>query len=144
MNAGNDNREALLVDSNDSERTYYAQRLRARLSDCVVLEARDGRSALDLQESHRIDCIVTELDLPDMSVFNLLLKIVPPASRPKVPFIVLDRVMRPDIAKMAKENGAQACLAKEFTSGDDLQKAILRAIAIVGPADKHNETKHSL
>jgi hypothetical protein len=40
------------------------------------------------------------------------LKVVPPASMPEVPVIMLRRVMRPEIATMAKEHGAEACLMK--------------------------------
>jgi hypothetical protein len=38
--------------------------------------------------------------------------------------------------EVAKENGAYACLHKHFTSGDDLDKAIQRAVEFVGQLPK--------
>ena len=55
----------LLIDGNDHEHTYYADRLKCAISDCVVLEAKDGKSALKVYKSRRVDCILHEILLPD-------------------------------------------------------------------------------
>jgi len=65
----------LLIDDNDKDRTYYAERIRVDLPDCHVLEAKDGSSGLELYKSHRLDCIVTELYLPDMSGYELMIEV---------------------------------------------------------------------
>ena len=122
----------LLIDDNDKDRTYYADRIKFLLPDCIVLEAKDGQSGLDLYQSRRIDCIVTELHLPDMSGFELLLDLNPRASQPAVAFIILARVAWKALADMAKTNGAQAFLVKRSTAGDELVPAIQKAIATVG------------
>lgn len=96
-----------------------------------ILEAKDGTSALRLCESYRVNCIVTELNLPDLSALELLLRVIPPTSVPRIALIVLAQCVLPNIAQLARDNGAQACLMKRFTSGDDLEQYILRAISAV-------------
>jgi len=49
-----------------------------------------------------------------------------------VAVVVLTLITHPEIWELAKENGAYICLAKKFTSGEDLDKAIHRAVAFVG------------
>ena len=126
----------LLVDDNNKDRTYYADRIKFALPDCIVLEAKDGQSGLNLYRSRRIDCIVTELHLPDMSGFELLLEVVPSASQPEVAVIILARVGLKPLADIAKSNGAQAFLVKRSTAGDELVQVIQKAIATVGPTRK--------
>jgi len=126
----------LLIDDNDKDRTYYAERIRIGIPDCIVLEARDGRYGLELYRSRRIDCIVTELALPDMSGFELLINVVPRVSKPAIAVIFLTRVVWKSVSYIAITNGAQAYLVKRFTSGDELTQIISKVIARVGPTQK--------
>lgn len=122
----------LLIDDNDISRTYYADQLRISSPNYVVLEAKDGQAGLDLYKSKRVDCIVAELKLPDMSVFELLLDVVPPASRQEVAIVILTRAVLPSSADHARRHGAQAVLLKRLTSGDELAQAVRKAIAVIG------------
>jgi DNA-binding NarL/FixJ family response regulator len=126
----------ILIDENDKDRTYYADRLKFLIPQCVVLEAKNGRTGLELYRSRRIDCIITELHLPDMSGFELLLEVVPRASQPPVAVVILTRASMPNLAYVAKNNGAQAFLVKRLTAGDELTPVVLKAIATVGPTHK--------
>ena len=127
----------LLIDGDDNDRIHYAQRLKMCSPDYLVLEARDGRSGMELCESQKIDCIVTELDLPDMSAFQLLLDLVPDR-QPAVAVVLLAGSFLPAIARLARQHGAQACLRKELTSGDELETVILKSIAAVGSTLKEH------
>jgi DNA-binding NarL/FixJ family response regulator len=93
---------------------------------------------MDLYRSQRVDCVVLELVLPDRSDFEVLLNFVPIASRPNVAVIILTHMPHRGAWELAKQNGAYACLAKQFTSGEDLDKAIQRAIAFVGQMPKED------
>jgi len=129
----------LLIDDNDKDRTYYAERIRIGIPDCIVLEAKDGRSGLALYRSQRIDCIITEVYLPDMSGYELLIEVVPRANKPTIAVIILTRAVWRTFYDLAIQHGAQAFIVKRFTSGDDLVQVIPTAIAWVGPNEKDRQ-----
>ena len=52
--------------------------------------------------------------------------------------IVLTHMTHRGVWELAKQNGAYAYLAKKFTSGEDLDKAIQRAVAFVGQMPKED------
>jgi len=122
----------LIIDGHDNDRTYYVDRLKKALPEWVILEAKDGKSGFALYQSRQIDCIIAEIQLPDMAGFQLLFAVVPLMSPPKVAFIFLARAALPASVDFAGRHGAQAFLMKRLTNGDDLAKAVLTAIA-AGP-----------
>lgn len=130
----------LLIDGNDDQRSYYAKRLRNTSPGYDVMEAATGRMGLEIYQSHPIDCVVVELDLPDISGFEVLLTLMPLARKPEVPVIILTRLTNPHLQKVSMQNGAQAYLRKPFTSGDHLEIAIFKAIAGV-PRDRKRRRK---
>jgi DNA-binding NarL/FixJ family response regulator/signal transduction histidine kinase len=132
-----DEAHILLIDGNEREREYYAERLRS--PHYVVRQASTAASALAVCKSRPIDCVVLELDLPDMSGLQLLVKLVSVARRPEIATIVLTRVVNPDMLELAKQNGALVALQKSATSGDVLQNAILKAISTVRRDSKRVE-----
>src|SRR5262245_64906372 len=91
-----------------------------------------------LYVSRRIDCVVLELLLLDCLGFQTLVDLVPIARRPQVAVIVLTHMTHRGVWELAKKNGAYACFAKKFTSGDDLHKGIQRAVAFVGQMAKED------
>ncbi len=99
----------------------------------VVLEAGTGEDGLAIYRSEPVDCVLTELTLPDMSGFQVLLKMVPRARYPRIAVIIFTRLFLEPITQFAANNGAQACLIKSQTSVKDLDHAIRRAVALVGP-----------
>ena len=62
--------------------------------------------------SQHVDCVLTELTLPDMSGFKIVINLVPPAFHPELGLIFLSRPLLPQMAGLAKPNGAQAYLVK--------------------------------
>ena len=126
----------LLIDGSKDQRAYWVDQLRRCSSDYEILEAVDGQSGLNLYRSRRIDCVVLELSLPDQSGFQTLINLVPIVSKPRVAVVVLTLMTHRGIWELAKQNGAYACLAKKFTSGEDLDKTIQRAVAFVGRMPK--------
>jgi len=57
---------------------------------------------------------------------------VPQASKPRIAVIVLTKLTHRGLWELAKNNGAYVCFAKQHTSGEDLDRAIQRAMAFVG------------
>lgn len=76
--------------------------------------------------------MVLEVGLPDDSGFPTLVNLVPIASKPQVPVVVLTQIPYPGVWELAKQNGAYACFHKPRTSAEDLDKAIRHAIEFVG------------
>jgi DNA-binding NarL/FixJ family response regulator len=119
----------LLIDDDPHYRDYYAQRLQTSVSNYDVLEAATGRSGLDICARQPIDCVVLEIDLPDISGFEVLAKLVPRAYHPEIAVIILTRLPNPFLLDLAIKNGAQVALQKTLGSGDLLAPSILKAIS---------------
>ena len=126
----------LLIDASKNQRAYWVDQLKTCSPDYEIIEASNGQSGLDIYRSRRIDCVILELSLPAQSGFQTLVNLVPVASRPHIAIVVLTQMTHRGVWEIAKQNGAYACLAKQFTSGEDLDKAIQRAVAFVGQMPK--------
>ena len=129
----------LLIDAHKDDRQYWAQRLLISSPDYVVLEAETGAAALAICRSQRVDCVVLELTLPDMSGFQALTQLVPRAYYPAPAVIFLSRTTLQPMAELAMKNGAQAYLIKSHICGDDLDRAIRNALAPVHSS--HQESR---
>ena len=99
--------------------------------DYFVLEAETGEGGLAICRWQRVDCVVVELDLADMSGFQVLLQLVPRARYPEMPIIVLTRLAFTPLRDLALKNGAQAYFVKSEISGDLLNEAIHKAMTKV-------------
>ena len=119
----------LLIDSKDIDRNYYGDRLKQCSSDYVIFHAASGKAGISVCETVSIDCVVLEIDLADMSGFEVLVQLV--SRPPKVAVLVLTHLTNPFLLDLALKNGAQAALYKNATSGDVLDKTILRAVSIL-------------
>jgi DNA-binding NarL/FixJ family response regulator len=117
---------------------YWADQLKRCSLDYEILEASDGQSGMDLYRSQRIDCVVLELSLPGQSGFQTIVDLIPNASRPQVAVVVLTQMTNRGVWQAAKQRGAYRCLAKKFTTGDGLDKAIQHAVALVGQMPKED------
>jgi DNA-binding NarL/FixJ family response regulator len=121
----------LLIDPHKEDREYWAHRIGMASPEYVVLEADTGAAALAICRWQRVDCVLVEVDLPDMSGFQVLIHLVPRARSPEIAVIVLTRLALYPLGDLALKNGAQAFLVKSQTSGDAVNMAIHKAIAKV-------------
>jgi DNA-binding NarL/FixJ family response regulator len=126
-----DSPHILFIDENDNERDYFAERLQRCSPDFTVLHAATGLSGLALCRDHPIDCVVLELDLPDMSGFEVLLNLVPRVKHPEIAVVILTRLTNQYLLDAAVKNGALAVFRKAMTSGDHLHMGVLRAMTTV-------------
>jgi CheY-like chemotaxis protein len=123
----------LLIDHQDDDRQYWVQRLRMSSPGYVILEASSGKAGLAICQSQRVDCIVSELTLPDMSGFEVLVQMVPEPLHPELAFIFFTRLTLAPMKDLALRNGAHAYLFKTHSSGDELASTIHKALATVAP-----------
>jgi CheY-like chemotaxis protein len=131
-----DSLQILFVDGNDQDREYYVQRLKISSQDYVVFEAETGRRGIELYRSHSIDCLILELELPDMSGLEVLVNLVHSLRHPEVPVIILTRSNYLSLMELAILNGAYISLHKQIAAGDHLERAILQAVAAMPPDRK--------
>ena len=123
----------LFIDPNEEERQQWADRLARCSAEYAVLQAADGLSGLKVVRSEPIDCVVAELDLPDRNGLSVLMDLVDYAYNPQIAVVVLTTFPLEALCKLAIQNGAQAFMRKDQISVEDLDSAIRRAIAVVGP-----------
>ena len=122
----------LLIDPNKDDRQHWTERLKSSSSHYKMVEAKDAETGLALCQSERVDCVVMELHLPDMSGFQVLMRLNPIVRGLQTPVVALSHFILPSIVEAAKKLGAQSYLIKSQASGDDLERAIQKAIARVG------------
>jgi len=121
----------LLIDDNPNDLEIWSKALQTRGDHYSVLTAISGEVALGLLKQVQIDCVVLDLDLPQISGFELLFQLVPDRKAPQMPVIVLTRLWNPTLRQLALDHGATAHLLKHGTSVEDLDKAIKQALAAV-------------
>ena len=127
----------LLIDPSKDDRQYWTQQLQRSAPHYQVYEAEDAKTGLATYGRERIDCVVTELHLPDMSGFLVLLRLNPIVRRRlQTPVVALSHFILPSIVEAARKLGAQSYLVKSQASPDELNRAIQKAIATVGPTQK--------
>ena len=126
----------LFIDHHVDDRQRWVRRLRVSFPDYVVLEASTGKAGLEICRSQPVECVISELTLPDMSGFEVLLKLVLKPRHPEIAFIFLTRLTLSPMRHLALNNGALAYLVKSQSSGDELDSTIHKALASVGPTRK--------
>ena len=125
--------KVLFIDPEEQTSLAWADRLKIFSSDYDVLHAADGHSGLSLLRTEQVDCVVLELNQLDNSGLSLLLNLVPRVRHPDLPIVVLTNFDLAALFPLAIQHGAHSCLVKSQTSVEDLDRAIRKAIAVVGP-----------
>lgn len=138
-----DNQTSILfIDDSASDRTTWRHELTRCSSDYTIVEAWDMQSGMDLYRSQRFDCVVLEIGLPNEEGFKTLPRLIPLVSRPHIAVIVLTRIATRGVLELSRRNGAYACLAKQHATGENLHRAIQRAIALVGQLPKEDRHRY--
>jgi CheY-like chemotaxis protein len=125
--AAGDTKTVLLVDDEE----FFCKSLRVvlstRIADVRVLEARDGRAALEILQREGVDSVVTDLVMPGMDGTALLAEMI--TRRIRVPVIVVSAYAHaaPPI------DGALSCLSKPVDLGV-LCATIARSLSAEGRA----------
>jgi PleD family two-component response regulator len=125
-----DRLSVLFIDSHDTDRNYYADRLLISSPEYLIFHAASGKAGISVYETVEIDCVVLEIDLADMSGFEVLVQLIS-TRPPKIPVIVLTHLTNPFILDLALQNGAVAALCKRTTPGDVLDKTVLRGVSTI-------------
>lgn len=87
--------------------------------------ALDTQSALKLLDEEKVDCVVTDVEMPKPNGFDLLNEIK--NRYPQLPVIMISSYANPKMEKQAHANGASGFTGKPF-SIETLQKMIVDAL----------------
>jgi CheY-like chemotaxis protein len=118
----------LFIDDDKENREHWLNEVKRLSPHFAFLEADDGQSGLRLCTSQNVDCVVLDLDLPDMSGFEILLTLKADPKLRSIPVVVLTRLPSRVIHELAKDNGAYECLVKTHTNWLTLDQSIKRAM----------------
>ena len=118
----------LIIDPVNQERQYWVERLKTSFPGCEVIEAEAGATGLAAYKSQHIDCVVAELLLPDMSIFEVIAEFLSLARYPGIAVIVLSPQPSPPMRQLVLSGGAKVFLGTSRISGDELEKAIENAL----------------
>jgi CheY-like chemotaxis protein len=117
----------LLIADDKKDRTFWSHALRNSAYQYSVLEADSGESGLDVCRHHTVDCVVLDLDMPESGLFTLV-QLIPDCERPRMPVVVLTKLMQVNLLELVKKYGAFACMVKHLCSTEDVARTIQQAI----------------
>lgn len=100
----------LLVEDNDFIRNMY--QLKLAKAGFAVVEAVDGRMALDKVKQAKPDLILLDLMMPNMNGIEVLTELKKDKLLPGLPVIVLTNVMDSQTIEQAKSLGAKDYIVK--------------------------------
>lgn len=95
-----------------------------------------NRSLRRPEADHRADPLA--FGLLDQSGLCTLVDLAPIASRPQIAVIVFALMAQRGVRDLAKQNGAYECFVKYHASGEDLDRAIQRAVVFLGQMPKED------
>ena len=106
----------LIVDDSGTMRKIVTRCLRqAGLDFGEILEAGDGREALQVLEGNKVDIILSDINMPNMTGLEFLKEKATIDAIKDIPVVVISTETGSDIIDEAKSLGAVGCIKKPFT-----------------------------
>jgi len=84
--------------------------------------ARNGRTALETLRNSRPAALVIDLNLPEMSGFEVLEALAPRGQKLPFPTLVMSKNLSAEDIQRAIRLGARDCMAKPFSGADALER----------------------
>ena len=110
-----ENKKVLVVDDEENVRRL----LRSMLGNkYIVLEATDGKVAVDIARSQRPDIILMDLMMPNMDGYTACHAIKQDPATKAIPIVMVTAVGQELNKKLAKEMGASDYITKPFSLRD--------------------------
>ena len=106
----------LIVDDSNTMRKIVARSLRqAGLEFDEILEAGDGQEALNLLAGQKVDLILSDINMPNMSGIEFLRAKAADAAIKDIPVVMISTETGADIIGEAVSLGAKGAIKKPFT-----------------------------
>src|ERR687898_1051538 len=90
----------LVIDDSQQDREQWRDGLQELSPHFLFVEAADGKSGLDICRRRQVDCVILDLDLPDISGFEVLFSLNLDRRHPTIAVVVLTRMRSPVIHQM--------------------------------------------
>jgi PAS domain S-box-containing protein len=100
-----------------------------------VIEAETGAHALELCRARKLDCLILDECLPDLSVVGALKRLTGEDGSLPCAVVALVSGGATRLAVEAMKSGAHDCLEKDCAKGDELRRAVSYAIEKAGRRD---------
>lgn len=106
----------LIVDDSNTMRKIVSRALRqAGIDFSEILEAADGQLALDVLAQNKVDVVLSDINMPNMTGLEFLkAKSEDPAIK-DIPVVMISTETGADIIDQAKALGAKGAVKKPFT-----------------------------
>ncbi|MDH3999333.1 MAG: response regulator, partial [Desulfuromonadales bacterium] len=131
--------KVLLIDDDASLRRVTEYSLES--AGFQVVSAADGASGLSLFEQHGPGVVITDIQMPGMSGYEVLQQVK--ASRPETLVIVITAYASVEKAVEAMKLGAHDYITKPF-SRDELVMMIEKAFALLGLQQENQQLREQL
>jgi DNA-binding response OmpR family regulator len=122
-------RKVLLIDDNELARYSLGELLSAKVE---IIEARSGREGLRSASEDPPDAIFLDLNMPDMSGFEVLQELRLSSFGREIPVIIHSSRELTEQEKASLQRSFVTVLAKRETSGPDALERVNRALLSVG------------
>jgi two-component system chemotaxis response regulator CheY len=114
----------LVVDDSATMRKIIGRNLnKGAYRSAEILEAGDGKAALELLKAEPVDLILSDVNMPNLNGLELLDALRADAKLAAIPVIMITTEASPDAIRDMSARGAKACVAKPFTP-EQLEEAI--------------------
>jgi len=106
----------LIVDDSNTMRKIVSRSLRqAGIEFDQILEAGDGQEALDVLGANKVDVVLSDINMPNMTGLEFLKAKAEDDAIKDIPVIMISTETGADIIDEAKSYGAKGAIKKPFT-----------------------------
>ncbi len=106
----------LIVDDSNTMRKIVSRSLRqAGIDFDQILEAGDGQEALDVLAANKVDVVLSDINMPNMTGLEFLKAKSEDDAIKEIPVIMISTETGADIIDEAKSYGAKGAIKKPFT-----------------------------
>ena len=106
----------LIVDDSNTMRKIVSRSLRqAGIDFDQILEAGDGQEALDVLAAHKVDVVLSDINMPNMTGLEFLKAKSEDDAIKDIPVVMISTETGADIIDEAKSYGAKGAIKKPFT-----------------------------
>lgn len=79
-----------------------------------VIEAHDGKDALDKISREKINMVITDLNMPEMDGIELIKRMKADSRHKFIPVVILTKETEPELRQQGQAAGAKAWITKPF------------------------------